>query len=262
MVTLSSPHDYVILFAFAAVFGAIGGVAYELAQNRAGRTGSLSLPSLIRWSTLNLGFISSMLLGAVAAVAVSYFFTPEVQVTKVVGKTNTVVTEWQIVKVVPLSLIVGSSGGAFLASLRSKVLSELNAQKVVATRAAGHAAVAQVANAAKAAAAKQAAEATGRIVSDGLGEITGAAHEVPEHLRVNLLQLSPEEQSRVTNIIGAPTDTESIAARANRLTAHVQGALDDATQNATDLIDTSVESAYATIDAAAISTTQNPSEAI
>lgn len=259
MVTLSSPHDYVVLFAFAALFGAIGGVAYELVQNRSGSTGSLSLPSLTGWSALNLGFISSMLLGAVSAVAVSYFFTPEVQVTKVVSHTTMVVTEWQIVKVVPLSLIVGSSGGAFLAAMRSRVLSELNAQKVAATQAAGKAAVAQVAQVAKAAAAGQATGTAGRIVSDGLGEIADAASEVPEQFRAKVQTLPPEllERGRITDILGAQTDPQPLDARATRLTAHVQGALNDATRTATDLIDASVDSAYETIDAAATATAQS-----
>ncbi len=257
MVELSHPHDYVVLFAIAALFGAIGGVAYELVQSRSGSTGSLSLPSLTRWRFLNLGFISSMFLGAVAAVAVSYFFTPEVQVTKVVHHATTIVTEWQIVKVIPLSLIVGSGGGAFLEAMRSRVLSELNAQKVAATQAAGKAAVAQVAQVAKAAAAGQAAGTAGRIVSGGSREIAGAASEVPNPLRENLLQLSPDlrERGRITDMLGALTEPQPIDARADRLSAEVQGALDDATRTAADLIDASAESASATIDAAATATT-------
>jgi len=255
VVELSHPHDYVILFAFAALFGAIGGMAYELVQSRSGSTGSLSLPSLTRWRFLNLGFVSSMFLGAVAAVAISYFFTPEVQVTKVVHRATTVVTEWQIVKVIPLSLIVGSGGGAFIEALRSRVLSQLNAQKVVATQEAGKAAVAQVVQVAKAAAVGQAAGTAGRIVSGGLGEIAGAASEVPKQVKVNLLQLSPDllDRARITDILGAP-EPEPLATRANRLSAGVQGALDEATRTATDLIDASAESAYQTIDAAATAT--------
>jgi hypothetical protein len=256
MVPLASPHDYLVLFALAALFGGIGGVAYELAQNRSGSTGSLSLPSLTHWRFLNLGFISSMLLGAVAAVAVSYFFTPEVQVKEAVKHGTKILTEWQIVKVIPLSLIVGSSGGAFLEAMRGRVLGQINAQKVAATQAVGKAAVAQVAQVAKAAAAGQATAAAGRIVSGGSGAIADAASEVPEQLIVGLSQLRRDvpESSRVAEILDAQTEPQPLQAHVDRLSAEVQGALDDATQTATDLIDASVESANQTIDAAATTT--------
>jgi hypothetical protein len=260
MVELVTPHDYVILFALAALFGAIGGVAYELVQNRPGGTGILSLPSLTPRKFVDLGFVSSMLLGAVAAVAVSYFFTPEVQVTKVVNGMTTVVTEWQIVKVLPLSLIIGSGGGAFLDAMRSRVLSEVNAQKVTATQAAGKAAVAQVAQVAKAAAAGQATGTAGKIVSGGVGEIAEAASEVPSKVRVGLLQLAPDQhdQGRITEFLGALTDPTPLAERADRLSAGVQAALDDATQRTAELIDESAKSAFETIDAAATATATRP----
>lgn len=151
MVTLSTAHDYVVLFAIAAAFGALGGIAYELTQAHHRREKLLVLPSVHRWTYINTGFLGSMFLGAAAAVAISYFFTPEVEVKAIVHGTAVVQTEWQIVKVVPLSLIVGSSGGAFLEAMRSRVLANVNAQKIETTRAASKAAVAQVASVAKSA---------------------------------------------------------------------------------------------------------------
>jgi hypothetical protein len=150
MVTLSGAHDYVVLFAIAALFGAVGGLAYELLQTRAKETGSIELPWARGWRYIHLGVISNLLLGAVAAVAISYFFTPELQVKETVNGVTTVVTKWQIVKVVPLSLIVGSAGGAFLEAMKSRLLGELNAQKIVATQAAARAGATQVALAGKA----------------------------------------------------------------------------------------------------------------
>lgn len=205
---------------------------------------------------MNLGFASSMVLGAVAAVAVSYFFTPEVQVKEVVNHTTKVVTEWQIVKVIPLSLIVGSSGGAFLEAMRSRVLAQVNAQKVVAAQAAGKAAVAQVAQVAKAAAAGQATGAAGRIVSGGSGAIAEAAREVPPRVRVGVQQLPPElleggRLGHILDILDEQPEPQPLETRVNRLSAEVHGALDDATQAATSLIDASVEAANQTIDAAA-----------
>src|SRR6266478_9919883 len=121
MITLSSAHDYIVLFAIAALFGAIGGLAYELLQSRSNETGSLSLPWHRGWRYIHLGFIASMILGSVAAVAISYFFTPEAQVKDTVNGIEVIRTKWQIAKVVPLSLIVGSAGGAFLEAMRGRL---------------------------------------------------------------------------------------------------------------------------------------------
>src|SRR5260221_5171148 len=150
MITLSAAHDYVVLFAFAGLFGAIGGIAYELTQTRSKQTGMIELPGFHGKRFIDLGVLSSMILGAIAAVAVSYFFTPEMQVKSVVNGVSTIQTKWQIVKVIPLSLIVGSAGGAFLEAMRSRVLSQLNAQKVAGTQAASNGQVDQLANIAKA----------------------------------------------------------------------------------------------------------------
>src|SRR5712691_3999283 len=130
MVSLSSPHDYVILFLLAGGFGAIGGLAYELTQVRQGETGTVELPWPQSWRNFDLGFVGSMIVGAVAAVAISYFFTPEVQVKTTVNGIDQVATKWQIVKVIPLSLIVGSAGPAFLEAMKGRALGALNAQKV------------------------------------------------------------------------------------------------------------------------------------
>ena len=254
MVKLSSPHDYVVLFALTALFGAIGGIAYELAQKHSGKTGELLLPSLTKWRLVNLGFASSMVLGAVAAVAVSYFFTPEMQVREVVGNTAKVVTEWQIVKVIPLSLIVGSGGGAFLEAFRSRVLAQVNAQRVVATHEAGKAAVAQVAQVAKAAAAGQATGAAGRIVSGGSEAIADAAREVPTRVRVGVQELPPDVLGDILGILDEHPEPQPLEARVSRLSEEVHGALGVATQATTSLIDASVEAAYKTIDAAATET--------
>ena len=153
MIALTSAHDYVVLFAVAALAGAVGGLAFELLQVRGKEAGTIELPWASGWRTIHLGVVSSVFLGAVAAVAISYFFTPEVQVKETVAGVTQIVTKWQIVKVVPLSLIAGSAGGAFLQAMRGRLLGELNAQKVALTAAAGKAAAVQVALAGRAAAA-------------------------------------------------------------------------------------------------------------
>jgi hypothetical protein len=79
---------------------------------------------------LDLGFLASMVLGAVAAIAIAYFFTPEVQIVEA-GKS---VTKWQIAKLVPLSLIVGSAGGALLTAMQTSVSARVSEAKLESTR--------------------------------------------------------------------------------------------------------------------------------
>ena len=254
MVTLSSAHDYVILFAIAALFGAIGGLAYELLQSRSNETGSLSLPWHRGWRLFHLGFISSMILGAVAAVAISYFFTPEAQVKDVVNGVAVIKTKWQIAKVVPLSLIVGSAGGAFLAAMQSRLLGELNAQKVATTQAAGKAAVAQVALAAKAVAAGTNARAP--ILSSTSGAIADAAAEVPESLKVDLAPLIADAPRRIEigQLLDSFKQAEPLTVHMNRVSTSIDDAVANAARTASDVIDQNVQSAYAAIDAAATAT--------
>jgi predicted outer membrane lipoprotein len=157
MITLEGARDYVWLFLIAGAFGAIGGLAYELLQVRVRHTGTLEAPAKLRDRFYDLGFIASMLLGAIAAVAISYFFTPEVLVKTTEKGAEVIRTKWQVVKVVPLSIIVGSAGGAFLGAMQARVLAEVNKREAIATKAASKTAVTQLAEASKAAA-KVAAE--------------------------------------------------------------------------------------------------------
>jgi hypothetical protein len=244
VVPLTSPHDYVVLFALAALFGAIGGIAYELTLTRRKKTGALQFPSLDRWHYLQLGFLSSMLLGAVAAVAISYFFTPEVEVKSVVGGAAVIQTKWQIVKVIPLSLIVGSSGGAFLEAMRGRLLGELNAQKVATTQAAGKAAVKGVGRIAKAAAAGQPGHAAPQIASRATTPLMAASVEIPEDVRAELLKLAPHLGEAVTRQRPIEEHVEAVNAAA-------QDVLSTSAAEMSSLIDASVSSAYDLIDAAA-----------
>lgn len=181
MVTLSSPHDYVILFAFAGLFGSIGGIAYELTLTRKKKTGGLRVPSFDRGNYLQLGVVSSMFIGAVAAVAISYFFTPEVQVSTVVNGASVIQTKWQIVKVIPLSLIVGSSGGAFLDAMRSRALGELSAQKVATAQATARAQVEHVGRVLSKASTGQ-ADGAPQLIADQASEPIAAATEHVEYV--------------------------------------------------------------------------------
>lgn len=236
MVTLSTAHDYVVLFALAGLFGAVGGMAYELTLTRKKRTGTLQFPAFDRWHLLELGFVSSMFLGAVAAVAISYFFTPEVQVKTVVNGTAVIQTKWQIVKVIPLSLIVGSSGGAFLEAMRSRVLGQLNAQKVTTTQNAAKAAVVQVGRMAK--------TVTGQPANTAARIASGARGHIAEDFRIQLADLAPD-------VVEALHRQEPVEQHVETVRTVAHDVLSADASAASDVIDASVDAALATIDAAA-----------
>jgi hypothetical protein len=89
------------------------------------------------------------------------------------------VTKWQITKLVPLSLIVGSAGGAFLSAMQSRIDASVNAAKLDTAREVATRQLDQVEEAAK----KQLAHAAGvepnsidraTIEQAGADSITGA----------------------------------------------------------------------------------------
>lgn len=133
VVPLTEPIDYVVMLLVAAGVGAIGGLGAELLLKRADSTGTIEIPHRLKGTKLfALGLPASLIIGAIASVAVLYFFLPVTEViTSGTGTTaSTVTREYSLVKLVPLALIVGSAGPAFLASAQSRLLSALNAQKV------------------------------------------------------------------------------------------------------------------------------------
>lgn len=110
MVSLVTAHDYVVMFLIAAAFGALGGVAHLCIEaDSPTRAPRLSAPRVF----------ASLFVGAAAAIAISYLFTPEVIVTKADG---TELRHWEIIRLVPLSLIVGAGGKAIFAALQDRVL--------------------------------------------------------------------------------------------------------------------------------------------
>ena len=148
MITLVEDMDYVYMILIAAGIGGIGGLAAELLLKRADETGTIELPGRLKDSRyVDIGFPASIILGAVAAVAILYFFPPVVDRIRG-GKT---VTEYDLVKLVALSVIVGSAGPAFLTASQSRVMSAINLQKAESAVEAGKAQVDQMEASAKAA---------------------------------------------------------------------------------------------------------------
>ncbi len=153
MITLTHTIDYVIMLLVAAGVGAIGGLGAELLIKRSEVTGTIEIPHSLRGTQLiALGLPASMIVGGIAAVAVLYFFSPvsETVISSASG-IATVTHTYDLVKLVPLALIVGSAGPAFLASAQSRLASALNAQKVESIAGAAKNQISQVEESAKAA---------------------------------------------------------------------------------------------------------------
>jgi hypothetical protein len=252
MVRLSSPHDYVHLFIWAAVFGAVGGLAYELLQVRSGDTGSLELPGKRGARYLDIGFLASLIVGAIAAIAISYFFTPEVLVKETVNGSPAVITKWQIVKVIPLSILVGSAGGAFLDAMRKRVMGQLTSQKLAATQGAAETAVNQLAEAAKTANKGALATTRTQIMAEADKAIGAATEEIPapvaEQLKAAAVGTAQEQQ------VATLLDARAATAQETRVEAvrdQVESAVQRTAESTSQEIDAHKDAALDSINKAA-----------
>lgn len=131
---LSEVADYVGLFLLAAGLGGVGGVAYELMLNRGGDTGRIELPRGAGKRFFDLGLAASVIIGAVAAVAALWVFPPTIKtMVDAAGKTITT-TEYDLIKVVGLSLVIGSAGSSFLSALQARALAKVKEQEANVTK--------------------------------------------------------------------------------------------------------------------------------
>jgi hypothetical protein len=154
MIELVHTSDYIYMILIAAGIGAIGGLGAELLLKRADNTGTIEIPHRLKdTNLLDIGFPASLIVGAIAAAAILYFFPPVVD--KVLAGANgaqaKTIKEYDLVKLAALSLIVGSAGPAFLATAQSRIMSALNAQRIGTAIDTGKTQVKQVAESAKAA---------------------------------------------------------------------------------------------------------------
>ena len=151
MVPLASTADYVTMLLIAGLFGSVGGFAFELLQVRqasaavatatvgaaAGTaTGAIQLPHRLvgKERLYDLGFFASLVIGAVAAVAVLYFFPPQVSISvNAADGTAKTTTEYDVIKLVALALIVGSAGPSFLTQMQSKIQAALSEKRAETT---------------------------------------------------------------------------------------------------------------------------------
>jgi hypothetical protein len=146
VVELHGTWDYVGLFALAAVLGAIGGVAYELLLARRGQTGMIERPHPAQKARYyDLGVFANVIVGAIAALAALWVFPPEVKTTITDAGKTVSTTEYDIIKVVGLSLIIGSAGSSFLSAMQARALALVKTQEARTTREVANAQLDQVA---------------------------------------------------------------------------------------------------------------------
>jgi hypothetical protein len=134
MTELNGGIDYAVLFAIAAALGAIGGLGYELMQTRGrGQTGLIERPHRSSKRLFDLGAWASVVIGAIAAAAALWVFPPEITIIGT-GAAARTVRQYDLIRVVGLSLIIGSAGSSFLSALQARALAQVKAQEAQTTR--------------------------------------------------------------------------------------------------------------------------------
>jgi hypothetical protein len=189
MEPLTGFGSYFGMFAAAIISGAIGGFAFELMPAHSEcHMGLIKIPNRSKRkdgsedSSFDLGFLSSLLLGAVTAVAFLYFFPPETQTVKTdaTGITTTSYS-YDLVKLVALSLIVGSAGPSFLSSIQGRLAGALNEQRQDIARATN--------------------EELDKVNKDAVTKVTAVAHEKREKVEAVIRESAPRVTSPAESVV-------------------------------------------------------------
>lgn len=131
---LTTGSDIITLFVIAAVGGALGGLVSDLLLVRSQQSGTIEFPRHLRGAFYDLGTLGSLLIGAVAAMVAVYIFPPETVTTLAADGTSTSVTRYELFKLIPLALLIGSVGSAFLAAAQTRVLAAAKQQQLEDTK--------------------------------------------------------------------------------------------------------------------------------
>ena len=129
MLFLDSELGYFLMFLIPLLAGAVGGFAAELLLHDA--AGHIEKPRDLK-RVWDAGFAANVIVGALAGVAVLLLYAPVDVIITAATDTADAVTKsaYELRRLIPLALIVGTAGGAVLAALQSKVLATFNAAKV------------------------------------------------------------------------------------------------------------------------------------
>jgi hypothetical protein len=162
MIELSTTWNTVVMLLVAGGVGLIGGIGAALIEWKTKQTGPSPSPATtqteavaaasgavtppaVKTATTSadgkcgsgfLNVLTCIVLGGIAAVAILYFFPPIKEVVEPGDDGKTVTTTfYDLIKLVTLSLIVGSAGTTVLQALQAKALNSVNEQKVGAVAA-------------------------------------------------------------------------------------------------------------------------------
>jgi hypothetical protein len=120
MVVLDGAWDYLMLFGLATLLGGVGGLAYELTIGGHGR---IEIPHRVEDGLFHdLGVWANVLLGAIVAPAALWVYAPEERTEVPATGAPFTVTEWNLVKVFGVSIIIGSAASAVLAAMQERAL--------------------------------------------------------------------------------------------------------------------------------------------
>lgn len=251
MIILEGTWDYVWMLATIAGAGLFGGLLYELLQVRSTESGTIELPGRrADRRFLDLGFGASLVTGAGAALGIAFFFRPDVQrpVENVTGA-QTLVMQWEIVRVIALSIIVGSAGGAFLTALQARVRALLDQEGANIRNNLAAAGTQGVAESAK----QTVEQAVTRVVAGGqttaYTELGGAAAELPPDVTAKLISFV-NDPLEIAELTGG-REPETLAVRCGRVDAAMNAVAESEIARARQAIDVQAGLVQSMLDAVA-----------
>jgi len=122
MIALETTWQYIVMLLVAGGVGAVGGVGAALIEGKTKL--AANPPEKGNWL---LDSVACVVLGGIAAIAVLYFFLPTKEIVPAGGGKPE--QFYELIKLVPLSLIVGSAGTVFLQNFQQRVGDALAAQR-------------------------------------------------------------------------------------------------------------------------------------
>lgn len=215
MITLDENIQYWTMLAIVAGFGGFGGLVYDLLQIRSGNSGMLeTLGRREKNRYFDLGTIASILIGAAAAIAVLYILPPTITIEE--GGNAT--TQYDLVAVIALSVIVGSAGPSFLEMAQQRIKAAVSAQEAQAKEMQGQIQIEQVGNViAKAETENALREALTKVVEPQLDQALAKDPQPQPEARSKQVQTVVDDSIKVA--------MESFESRMKRAVEGAKGAL-------------------------------------
>jgi hypothetical protein len=247
LVVLDSFQAYAWMFLLAAGMGALGGVGAELTRMRNKEFGIFVAPTR-RPHGLQLGSIATVIVGAMAAVTVLYFFPPEIIVKD--SATGIETRHYEVVKFVALALIAGLGGLAVVNSARQSVVAQLREQSARTTKSVAKAAVENAHLSENAAAADAASKLLSQRLPAVQTEVERAANETPPALEAVLQSLQPGQiPAPAAQILEERTPPTDPLARSESLQGLVDDFADRVRQSTQAGLEDRIQASLRTIDA-------------